>query len=260
MNKSVSNKRQLINMLLIVIAILLIALGFYHLHEQNQYVKNGAKVSAVVVNVLMHPEQAEGQTLEDYKKELERYNDKLEDYKRQGIVKETSAIAIIIEYSYNNKEYTTELGYFSETLKIASTVTIYINKDNPKDFIYEGANNFGLYFCMIVGSVMLIFNVAYFFIGKHNINVNNILVQKGKLIQAEIIFADEEENKSSFDKHPFIFTCSYFDENKQEQVYFTSESIYCKNAGATYIGKNVDIYVDPNDYKNYYVDLKLFEK
>ena len=260
MNKSVSNKRQLINLLLIVIAILLIALGFYHLYEQNQYVKNGAKVSAVVVNVLMHPEQAEGQTLEDYKKELERYNDLLEDYKRQGIIKETSAIAIIIEYTYNNKEYTTELGYFSDTLKIASTVTIYINKDNPKDFIYEGANNFGLYFCMIVGSVMLLFSVAYFFIGKHNTNVNNILVQKGKRIQAEIIFADEEENKTSFDKHPFVFTCSYFDENKQEQVYFTSESIYCKNAGATYIGKYVDIYVDPNDYKNFYIDLKLFEK
>ena len=142
MNKSVSNKKQLTNLLLIVIAILLIALGFYHLYERNQYIKNGEQITAVVVNVLMHPQQAEGQTEEEYKKELERYNDKLEDYKRQGIIKETSAIAIIIEYTYDNKEYTTELGYFFDTLKIASTVTIYINKDNPKDFICEGANNF----------------------------------------------------------------------------------------------------------------------
>ena len=94
MNKSVSNKKQLTNLLLIVIAILLIALGFYHLYERNQYIKNGEQITAVVVNVLMHPQQAEGQTEEEYKKELERYNDKLEDYKRQGIIKETSAIQI----------------------------------------------------------------------------------------------------------------------------------------------------------------------
>ena len=113
---------------------------------------------------------------------------------------------------------------------------------------------------MIVGSVMLLFSVAFLLIGKHNTNVNKVLVQKGKLIQAEIIFADEEENKSVFDKQPFIFTCLYYDEEKDEQVYFTSESIYCKNNGTTYIGKHVDIYIDPNNYKNYYIDLKLFEK
>ena len=173
---------------------------------------------------------------------------------------ELSIIAIIIEYEYDDKEYTTELGYYSEEISIASTVTIYLNKNNPKDFIYEGANQFGLYFCMIVGFVMLIFSAIYFFINRHNGKVNVYLVQKGKLIQAEIIFADEEENKSSFDKHPFVFTCLYNDEEKNDQVYFTSDSIYCKNAGSTYIGQKVDIYVDPNDYNNYYIDLKLFEK
>lgn len=260
MNSSVANKKKLINILLIVVALLLIALGFYHLYQHNQYMKNGVKTQATVINVLMHPQQVEGQTEDDYKRQLEEYKNLLKDYKRQGIVKESSAIAIIIEYEYDGKEYTTELGYYSEEISIASTVTIYLNKNNPKDFIYEGANQFGLYFCMIVGFVMLIVSAIYFFINRHNGKVNVYLVQKGKLIQAEIIFADEEENKSSFDKHPFVFTCLYNDEEKNDQVYFTSDSIYCKNAGSTYIGQKVDIYVDPNDYNNYYIDLKLFEK
>lgn len=260
MNLRATNKKEMINIILIVISLLLIALGFYHLHEQNRYIKEGVQIIAVVENVLVHPTQQEGQTIEEYKKELEHYNFLLEDYKRQGIIKESSAIAIIIAYEYNNKEYVTELGYFSNELRIASTVTIYANKDNPLDFIYDGANKFGLYFCMVVGSVMHIFSLAFFFVLKHNKKCNINLKEKGKLIQAEIIFADEEENKSSFDKHPFVFTCLFKDEEKNEQIYFTSESIYCKNNGANYIGKKVDIYVDPNDYKNYYIDTQLFEK
>jgi len=260
MNTSVANKKKLINILLIIISIILIALGFYHLYQENQYVKNGVKTSAVVINVLRHPERTEGQTEDEYKRALEQYNILLEDYRRQGIIKDSTAIAIIINYEYNGKEYITELGYFSGELTIASTVTIYINKDNPSDFIYEGANKFGLYFCMIVGSVMLIFSVVFFFINKYNNKINVTLLQKGKLIQAEIIYADEEETKSSFEKHPFIFTCVYFDEEKEEQIYFTSESVYCKKMGSKYIGEKVNIYVDPNDYTNYYIDLKLFEQ
>jgi sulfite exporter TauE/SafE len=61
----------MINILFIVISILLICLGFYHIYEQNRYIKDGAKVIAVVENVLVHPTQQEGQTLEEYKKELE---------------------------------------------------------------------------------------------------------------------------------------------------------------------------------------------
>ena len=253
MNLRASNKKEMVNILLIVVSLLLIALGFYHLYEQNQFIKEGAKITAVVENVLTHPTMQEGQTEEEYKKELEHYQFLLEDYKRLGIIKESSSIAIIITYEYNGKEYTTELGYFSNEIKIASTVTIYANKDNPLNFIYEGANKFGLYFCMVVGSVMLIFSLVFFFINRYNKKCNINLKQKGKIIQAEIIFADEEENKSSFGKHPFIFTCIYFDENKQEQIYFTSESVYCKNRGESYIGKKVDIYIDPNDYANYYI-------
>jgi hypothetical protein len=260
MNLQAAKKKKMINILFIVISILLICLGFYHIYEQNRYIKDGAKVIAVVENVLVHPTQQEGQTLEEYKKELEHYNMLLDDYRRLGLIKESTTFAIIITFEFDNKEYTTELGYYSNEIKIGSTVTIYLNKDNPLDVIYDGANNFGLYFCMIVGTVMLVGSLIFFFIDNYNNKCNILLKDKGKLIQAEIIYADIEENKSSFNKHPYIFTCVYFDEDKQEQVYFTSESIYCKNRGDSYIGKKVDVFVDANDYNNYLIDSKLFEK
>ena len=158
MNLQAFKKKKMINLLLIAISILLICLGFYHIYELNRYMNEGTKVIAVVENVLTHPTQQEDQTIEEYKKELEHYNMLLEDYRRLGIIKESTTFAIIINYEFNNKEYTTELGYYSNEIKIGSTVIIYINNDNPLDFIYDGANKFGLYFCVIIGSVMFIFN------------------------------------------------------------------------------------------------------
>ena len=259
MNLQAAKKKKMINILFIVISILLICLGFYHIYEQNRYIKDGAKVIAVVENVLVHPTQQEDQTLEEYKKELEHYNMLLDDYRRLGVIKESTTFAIIITFEFDNKEYTTELGYYSNEIKIGSTVTIYLNKDNPLDFIYDGANNFGLYFCMIVGTVMLVGSLIFFFIDNYNNKCNILLKDKGKLIQAEIIYADIEENKSSFNKHPYIFTCVYKDIETNVEKIYTSDSVYCKSNGLSYIGKNIKIYVDPNDLDNYYVDTKQFE-
>ena len=36
--------------------------------------------------------------------------------------------------------------------------------------------------------------------------------------------------------------------------------MYCKDYGINYIGKDIKIYVDPNDNTNYYIDCKQFEK
>lgn len=255
MNKRNLERKNLISIGLIVLSILLICLGFYHLYQQNKYVKDGDKVTAVVENILKHPSS----DVENYEQELENYNQKLKDYREMGIISETSAIAIIINYTYNGKEYRTELGYFSEDIRIAQEVIIFVNKDNPKDFIYEGTNNFGLYFCMIVGGVMFVFSLGYFFINRHNNNVNKLLLTKGKKIQAEILYVDEDEKRTSFNKHPFIFTCVYKNEEEGTETIFISESIYCKNAGTYYIGKKVDVFVEENNMDNYYIDTKSFE-
>lgn len=256
MNNSANFKKQMICYILIGISLLLILLGFYHLHTYNKYVKDGDKVQAIVENILVYPD-ANGV---DYENELEHYNALLNLYRSEGVIGKSTTVAIIISYAHNGNIYEKELGYFSDDIKIGNILTIYVNKDNSKDFVYEGENKFGLYFCMIVGSVLLLCSLIFILIFKHNNKCDMNLLKFGNKIQAEILYADVDEKKSLFGKHPYIFTCIYKNEQTGEEQYFTSDSLYCKNQGSTYISKKIDIYVDPNDNKNFYIDAKFFEK
>lgn len=256
MNKIAFNRKKIVFIILIIVACILLLLGFYNLQDRNKYIKNGEKVYGKVVNILTYPDS----NSDTYNADLEEYRQLLEEYKSLGIISKTTAIAIIIEYQYQENTYTKELGYFSNEIYISQSVTIYVNKDNPTDFIYEGSSQFAIYFCFIIGTVLLISNLVLLFVYKYNDDCNKILLTKGKCLLCEVLYADEDEKKSMFDRHPYIFTCIYNDLENDEQEIFTSESIYCKNNGLTYIGKIVKVYVDPNDKTNYYIDKKEFEK
>ncbi len=256
MNRTQMSRKKLFYISLIMVSVLLILLGFYHISVQRNYIEKGYKTVAIVENILKYPDR----NSETFEEEYEHYQKLLKYYKQQGIINKDSGAAIIITYEFRGQEYITELDYFSTDISIAQTLIIYLSEDDPTDFIYEKENKFGLYFCMIVGSCLLIGSIAFFLIENHNNKVDKQLMKEGKIIQAVILFADEDEKRSSFGKHPYIFTCSYKVPETNEEKIYTSESIYCKNNGLSYVGKEVKIYVDPNDLNNYCVDTKQFEK
>lgn len=256
MNNRAFDKKNFILLILIGVSLLLLLLGFYHIYHQYAYTKEENKVVAEIKNILSYPDS----NSETYEQDMKEYNTLLNEYREMGIISKTSAIAIIIEYTVNGNRYMTELGYYSDEMYVGQDVIIYVNKNNPEDFIYANGNKFGLYFCMIVGVALLLVSGIMLFINKYNSKCDSLLIKNGKMIFAEIIYADEDESRSSFEKHPFIFTCVYKNEETNEEKYFTSERVYCKNNGISYIGEKVKIYVDPNNLNNYYIDVKDFEK
>ena len=256
MNHFELSRKKLFNIIIIVVAILLLVLGFYHITVQQKYINNGYKTIAFVENILKYPDA----NSETYEEDLKHYETLVKYYKNIGVMNKDSGAAIIITYDFKGKEYMCDLDYYSSEITIGQTLIIYLSEDDPTDFIYEKENKFGLYFCMIVGLSLLVGGLAFFFINKHNNKVNITLLKEGKVIEATILYADEDERKSSFDKHPFIFTCVYKNSETNEEKIYTSDSVYCKNKVISYIGKTIKIYVDPNDYNNYYIDIKQFEK
>lgn len=41
-----------------------------------------------------------------------------------------------IRYIFNNEEYETKLAYYSSTMRIGDEVELYVNKDDPEDYVY----------------------------------------------------------------------------------------------------------------------------
>ena len=166
--------------------------------------KNGDEVDAIVWNILDHPDSSSP----TYEADLKEYNTKLKYYRDLGYMSETSIVAIFIKYNHNNKEYITELGYFSPEIRIGQSVKILVSKDDSTDFIVKEKKHFALIFCLITGSIGLVGGVLFLFANKHNSKVIDYLKQTGTLYECEILFVDEDEKKVSFERHPFIFTVS----------------------------------------------------
>lgn len=43
-----------------------------------------------------------------------------------------------VRYIFNNEEYETKLDYYSSEMRIGDYVELYINKDDPEDYVYAG--------------------------------------------------------------------------------------------------------------------------
>ena len=160
MNINNAKKRKLIYIILMIVAVLLLLCGFYHINHLNKYVKNGDKVRAYVENILEFPDQ----NSESYEQDVEHYQKLLKYYKNLNVIDKDATVAIIICYTHNNNYITTDLNYFSNSIMIGQVLTIYVNQDDSYDFVYEKENKFGLYFCMIVGSVLLLGSIGLFLI------------------------------------------------------------------------------------------------
>lgn len=59
---------------------------------------------------------------------------------------------VTIDYTFNNNTYTDELGFYTSSMDIGDTVLIYVNPDNPNEFVYK---NGGILF-LLSGCVFII--------------------------------------------------------------------------------------------------------
>lgn len=252
MNNSVIKGKKTKYIIILIIGILFLLLGLYYVINQHKYIENGVKVEATVENILTPPNKND----DYYEIEIEHYRDLLRDYKSRKIINEYSNVAIIISYEYNGTEYLKELGYFSDNYRIGQVLFIYLNKNNPKDFISEKEDMFSMYASIILGFVLTFVSVVVLFTMAHNQKAIKYLLNHGNVVKAKILYIDENEKISKYNRHPSILTCSAIDENSLEEKIFTSDSVYLKESNDSLIGTEVFVYVDKVDHHNYYVDVR----
>ncbi len=254
MNQILQRKKKITFITIFIIGLVFILLGIYHNIYMQSYFVNGEKVTAVVTNILTYPESSDS----EYDKELKAYQKLLEEYKEKNIIDKDTGSAIIITYEYQEKEYIRELGYFSNDIHIGQRVDIYIRNNNPLDFKYTNRNNFAIIASFILGTICIIYSLFSLFILINNSKANIYLKNNGIVYKAKVLYIDENEKINKFNRHPFLLTCSYIDEETNDELVFISDSVYLEKNVTEYIDKYVQVYVDKNNIDNYFVDTNEF--
>lgn len=166
----------------------------------------------------------------------------------------TGNSGISVEYSYHGQEYEGYLGEYSSNMRVGKDITLYVNRENP----HKVRTAVLLYLpTLILGCIsvpFLIIGGVFLLIVRKQKKKKQYLLQNGRQVMAEVTGGRLNYNYTVNDRHPWKVECKYEDIFSGELYLFSSENIWMDPE--LYIGQQVAVYVDADNYQKYYVDVE----
>ena len=174
-----------------------------------------------------------------------------------AVVKEidTNNIATI-EYVVNEKTYNKQIPTPSNT-SLNEEITIYYNKSNP-DILADNKTTTIPTIILVISIIFFIYTIVLFLIDLKRQKRIKILKSTGIYIEANIEeILVNSKGKPKRGKYPYHIRCIYTNPSDKNIFRFESDNLYfnVNEYINEYNIKKLPIYVDKNDYKNYYIDI-----
>ena len=164
-----------------------------------------------------------------------------------------------VDYIIDGKNYENIVKSTSSSKRVGDKITLYYLPDAPWDIrIGKGIDTFwgGVLF-IGVGGIFLTVGIVFLVKIKRKVALKNYLKENGKIIYAQVTTAETDFSVSVSGSHPYSFIrCMAMEPDSNEiKATYKSWSIKNDNLGS-YVGKQVKVYLHPDDNKKYYVDLE----
>jgi hypothetical protein len=144
---------------------------------------------------------------------------------------------------------------------IGESVAIYYDSQNPDAAKIAGWNEY--FATLITGGLGLIFGLlglGYFLVRKISNAHHEQLKQSGLLIHANVVSVDINSSVYVNDRNPFFIRCEGKDSLTGKTNKFKSGFIWSDPRPAIRSNTKIDVYVDRNNPRKYYVDISPFEE
>ncbi len=182
---------------------------------------------------------------------------KVRDYVKAYVYEiDSSKNDITILYEAYDEIYFGKLDYYSSLLSKGDELDIYIDKNNPNDFVSDSKIPeivfviLGFVFTTIGSIIIIIYFVK--------INHRNNLIKNGEVLCGVIVSAVKNNTITINKKHPYIAECEIHSPLDGRCIKCRSENIMYDLS--EFVGSEVTVYADLNKEK-YYVDInELIER
>lgn len=202
-------------------------------------------VSAVMVYRSDRKFMAEAEEISGVIDTIETYRDSDHDIHHRAYV----------SYTYNGQQYSkVRVNFYSSTMYEGKEITLYCDPRHPERVVVQGADAFAVVILSVIGIVFLCIGTIPLIIfirkkaGKKKVREN------GKVLYATVDEISHSKNIEVNRRHPYVIYCSYRDDYKDITYRFKSGYLWMNPEPAITVGSTIKVYVEENNYKNYYVD------
>lgn len=166
--------------------------------------------------------------------------------------------SVYIDYEYEGQQFR-HVGYnmYTSSMRVGKEIKVLVSKYDPTDF-YIG--NFSLIFLLAFGG----FGVLFGLIGgiplaiiQKKANHKKKLKAIGQALWGTIEEVNVDYHVQINGTHPKFFVVKYEDDGIVTATsHYKSDRVFINGAGEEFIGRNIKIFVNPQDRSDYVVDLE----
>lgn len=204
-------------------------------------------VSAVMVFVSDRKFMAEAQEINGVIDTIEAYRNSDDEVNHR----------VYVNYTYNGKQYNKiQANFYSSNMYEGKEIILYCDPQHPERIVVHGANVFAVIILFFMGVLFLCIGIFPVIRSYRQKARTKKIRETGRTLYATVYEIDYATNYTFNGRHPYIVYCSYRDDYKDIEYRFKSEYIWVNPEPHITLGSMVRVYVEENNYKNYYVDVE----
>ena len=211
-----------------IVGIIFLIIGITISVHNNNFLNSAQKTNAVISKI-----------------EKEYYNDSDGERKTKH--------SVCVKYEINGKQYEELLDYYSSDMREGDTIIINYSPDDPSKIITNMGSKILGFVIIPLGSIFALLGLILIMKNIHSDQKRNKLIQSGECLTGIITNVERNKYVAINKIHPYKAECEVIDPYSNEKFLYSSDNIM-GNISAL-IGREVTVYVDSNNKKNYYVDI-----
>lgn len=217
-----------------VIGIVMIIGSFVLLHTMNRFEQNAYEVDGVITDIKEH-----------YGSNDEISHD------------------VYVKFWYDGEKFEDRrISSYSSDMYVGKEITLMYNPNYPDRLEVKGTKYWLFATLCGMGLVFLVFGSVYPVIMLVKSVRKKNLLRNGMALNATVEGIRWDTSLTVMGRHPYVIICSYHDAGNDITYRFKSEGLWTNPDEVYPIGSPIEVMVDANNYKNYYVKAqeKISEK
>ncbi len=162
---------------------------------------------------------------------------------------------VYVSYEYDGVYYEDiHIDFYSSSMYEGQEIDLLIDPDNPTDIHSSDGDLFFTLMFVGLGGLFALIGYIILIVSILNKKKKARLLESGQHIYGEIESMEQDYSITINGRHPFRIYCKYKNPTDGYIYKFKSDTLDFNPWDSYKAGDSIDIYVDPDNFKKYYVD------